>query len=113
MLEDQFHLPSISAKDALSRMRGGTTMIDLRKPVAIAKSGKRIRSSLTRDPFAFDHGDPLMTTTEPVITFCVHGHEVSQFACALLMLHGRDVHYVTGGFEALVAAGADLEDIER
>ncbi len=126
MLEDTFQLPSISANDALAHARDArsnspendsanqtATLIDLRKPLAIVQSGKRIAGSVTRDPYAFDHSDPLMHSDSPLITFCVHGHEVSQFACALLMLHGRDVHYVTGGFEALVAAGAELEDISE
>ena len=47
----------------------------------------------------------------PLIVFCVHGHEVSRFACALLLLHGRDARYVTGGFEALKAAGAPLAPV--
>ena len=113
MLENQFQLPSVSAETALERAALGATLIDLRKSPAILASGKRIAASETRDPFAFDHADPLTRANGPLITFCVHGHEVSQFACALLMLHGRDVHYVVGGFEALVAAGAELEDFSE
>ena len=111
MLDDTFHLPSISAAEALSRARDGATLIDVRKAPAVLASGRRIEGALIRDPFAFGHDDPLTRSGAKLITFCVHGHEVSQFACALLMLHGRDSCYVAGGFEALVAAGAACEDI--
>ena len=113
MLEDQFQLPAVSAEQALVRAASGAMLIDLRKPPAVLASGKLVKGAQTRDPFSFGHEDPLTRTEGPLITFCVHGHEVSQFACALLMLHGRDVHYVIGGFEALVAAGAELEDLAQ
>ena len=134
MLEDPFQLPSIPAAEALSRARDESflsraraesslrdrpatglraTLIDLRKPPAVLASGHRIKGAEVRDPFTFGHQDPLMQANGPLITFCVHGHEVSQFACALLMLHGRNACYVLGGYEALVAAGAALEDISK
>ena len=111
MLEEPFQLPSIPAAEALARARDGATLIDLRKTPAVVASGHHIAGALIRDPYAFGHDDPLTGAVGPLITFCVHGHEVSQFACALLMLHGRDVCYVSGGYEALVAAGAVLEEI--
>ena len=113
MLEETFRLPALSATEALNKARDGAMLIDLRKPAAVLASGQRIKGTVIRDPYVFSHEDPLTQANDPLITFCVHGHEVSQFACALLMLHGRDVHYVTGGFEALVNAGAELEDIQR
>ena len=111
MLDEPFHLPSISATEALSRARDGAVLVDLRKPASALASGHRIEGALVRDPYRFGHDDPLTGSEDRLIAFCVHGHEVSQFACALLMLHGRNVCYVTGGYEALVAAGATLEEI--
>lgn len=111
MLDHPFRLPTISADEALLRVRDGAVLIDLRKPPAVLASGNRVAGALIRDPYVFGHSDPLTHSDAPLITFCVHGHEVSQFACALLMLHGRDACYVSGDYEALVAAGAVLEDI--
>ncbi len=108
-----FTLPHIGARAALRLAASGdAVLIDLRKPRATASSGQLVRGAERRDPFAFSHDDPLMADPRPLIAFCVHGHEVSQFACALLLLHGRDARYVTGGFEALKAAGAPLRSIE-
>ncbi len=110
MLDDTFLLPSISASEALARAREGAVLIDFRKTPAVLAPGHRVEGALIRDPFSFGHDDPLTRADGKLIAFCVHGHEVSQFACALLMLHGRESCYVAGGFEALVAAGATLEE---
>ncbi|MFK7945159.1 MAG: sulfurtransferase [Paracoccaceae bacterium] len=108
-----FKLPSISAAEALERACSGACLVDLRKVPARTASGKALAGAEIRDPLVFGHDDPLTGLDGPVITFCVHGHEVSQFGCALLMLHGRDACYVEGGFEALAAAGAPLEDLNQ
>lgn len=107
-----FTLPSIDAAGALeSASTGAAVLVDLRKPEAVAASKVLIRGAERRNPFVFSHGDPLIRDPRPLIVFCVHGHEVSQFACALLLLHGRNARYVRGGFEALRAAGAALEPL--
>ena len=110
---DEFRLPFIPATEALAQhARGALVLLDLRKPAAVQASGKRVRGAETADPFAFSHDHPLTRTDRPVAVFCVHGHEVSRYGAALLRLHGREAAYVTGGFEALAAAGAPLETIE-
>ena len=112
MPDDTFNLPNISAFEALRKSFDRTlTLVDLRKPDAVAKSGKRIAGALVRDPFAFDHQDPLTRATGQIAIFCVHGHEVSQFGCALMRVHGVDAVYIKGGFEAMSLAGANLETI--
>ncbi len=99
-------LPSVTAAEALAAHAAGATLLDIRKPAARAASGVTVAGAEIRDPFAFGHDDPLTEAQGPVIAFCVHGHEVSQFACALLLVHGREARYVAGGFEALLVAGA-------
>ena len=104
--DTDFHLPAMSATEALNRVAEGAVLVDLRKPPARAADGRTVQGAEVRDPFAFGHDDALMADDRPLIAFCVHGHEVSQFGCALLMVHGRRAAYVRGGYEALVAAGA-------
>ena len=109
-----FTLPGIDADTALRlAATGDALLVDLRKLPAVAASGQLIEGAERRDPFNFSHDDPLMADARPLIAFCVHGHAVSQFACALLMLHGRDARYVTGGFEALRTAGAPLVPLDK
>ncbi len=103
-----FTLPDLDAEGALARHASGQALlVDVRKPDARTASGEMLPGAVLRDPFVLTHDDPLTGEDRPLIVFCVHGHEVSQFACALLMLHGRDVHYVRGGFAALKEAGAE------
>ena len=112
-MPDTFALPKLSAEEALARAAAGARLIDLRKPPARDGSGRTVAGAEIRNPFSFDHDDPLTGAEDELIVFCVHGHEVSQFGCALLMVHGRTVAYVEGGFEALVAAGARLKDLPQ
>lgn len=105
-------LPAISAEDALAAMADGARLLDIRKPAARAAAGKTVAGAEIRDPFAFGHDDPLTEAETPLVVFCVAGHEVSQYACALLLLHGRDARYVAGGYAALVAAGAPLAALD-
>ena len=107
-----YTLPAISAKEALSRHSAGAILIDLRKTAARQADGRAIEGAKIRDPFFFEHDDPLTRETRPLVAFCVHGREVSQFGCAMLLLHGCDAVYVRGGFEALVAAGASLQGLK-
>lgn len=111
MSEIDFHLPCISAAEALARTADGALPVDLRKPAARAASGRTLAGAVIRNPYSFGHDDALVHANCPLVVFCVHGHEVSQFGCAMLLLHGRDVAYVRGGYDALVAAGAPLEDL--
>ena len=103
-----YALAKISATDAVKR---GGSLVDVRKAAARTASGQQVRGAQWIDPFALSHGHDVLNQTD-LIFYCVHGHEVSQFACALARIHGVDAAYVEGGFEALVAAGAALESAE-
>ena len=80
---NSFTLPSVTPDEALRRAHDGATLIDVRKPPARVASRKTIAGAEIRDPFTFGHDDPLTSVEGPLVVFCVHGHEVSQFACAL------------------------------
>ena len=112
-MPDTYTLPALSAAQALSRAKDGARLVDIRKVPARANSGRTVRGAELRDPFTFGHADPLLESDQPLIVFCVHGHEVSQFACALMLVHGCEAAYVSGGFEALVEAGAELEELSK
>ncbi|MEM9783338.1 MAG: rhodanese-like domain-containing protein [Pseudomonadota bacterium] len=111
-MHETWTLPTITADDAVDALRlGRRALIDVRKPEARQRDGRRIAEATWIDPQSLDHRHPLTAADAPVAVFCVHGHEVSHFACALLLVHGRDARLVTGGFEALVAAGAPLSPL--
>lgn len=113
-MADEMRLPAITAEEALSRAAAGTLdLIDLRKAKAREADGRALPGVRWIDPFALDHSHALLSETGPVAVFCVHGHEVSRFGCAILRLHGREAFMITGGFEALVAAGATAVPLGR
>lgn len=108
-MHDDYRLPSIDAAEALARHHAGALrLVDVRAPAARAASGQGFGGIDWVDPFSLDHRHPILGTDTPVAFFCVHGHQVSRFACALGRLHRRETVYVTGGFEALAAAGAPI-----
>ena len=100
-----YHLPSLTASEVLAR--GAEHLIDLRKRAAVAADGRMLRGAVWIDPFKLRFGHPCLKLG-PLVFYCVHGHEVSQFGTALARVQGCEAAYVLGGFEALVAAGADL-----
>ena len=107
MSEETFHLPSIPPEDALAMVASGRAeLVDVRKSAARHASGADLAGTRWHDPLTLGPGHPLTEARHPVIFFCVHGHEVSRFACALLLVHGADARYVEGGFAALSRAGA-------
>ncbi|MEM9146195.1 MAG: sulfurtransferase [Pseudomonadota bacterium] len=101
-----FSLPSLSATNAVGIT--GAVWLDMRRPAARVASGLTIAGAELRDPLDFGHDDPLTRERGPIIVFCAHGHELSQFACALLLVHKCNARYVTGGFGALSTAGAPM-----
>lgn len=101
-----FCLPSVSAAEALAQT--GALWLDIRRPEARIASGRTVAGAELRDPLRFGHDDPLTAEPRPIVVFCAHGHELSRFGCALLLVHGREARYVRGGFEALEAAGAPV-----
>lgn len=103
-----YELPHVSAAQALTEARDGAVLIDLRPARKVAADGRRIVGAEARDALEFGHGDVLTRDPRRLIVFCQRGEQVGQFGCALLLVHGRDAAYVTGGIEALAAAGADM-----
>ncbi|MEL6768554.1 MAG: rhodanese-like domain-containing protein [Pseudomonadota bacterium] len=109
-------LPHVDPADCLTDR---PFLLDARKPEARAKSGRVIAGARPIDPLAFGHAEAAALLDEigrerPITVFCVHGHEVSQFLCALLLVHKGRARYVRGGFEGLEAApppGLEIEEI--
>lgn len=108
-----YSFPSLSAGEALQFQDRGALVLDVRKAPALRASGQAVRGARWRDPLTFDRSDPALAETRPVVVYCVHGHEVSHYAAALLRVHGVEAFVVRGGFEALVAAGAPLEAVSH
>ena len=106
-----YSLPSINAAVASRMAQDGQPLWDVRKAPAVQTSGLRIRGADWIDPFTLDFAHPVLGAPDPLVFYCVHGHEVSRFATALARVAGRQAHYVAGGFEAMRNAGAPVEQV--
>lgn len=103
-----YHLPSMTAGDALANPPEGWAIVDVRRRHAAAASGETLVGVLHVAPEALRLDHPVLRRARGLIFFCVHGHEVSQYATGLSLVAGTPARYVIGGFEALRAAGAPL-----
>lgn len=81
------------------------TIIDVRRRQAFETSGRLIAGARWRD-----HAEALAWANElgpdsEIVIYCVHGHQVSQSAAALLRSMGIDARVLSGGIEAYTACG--------
>lgn len=110
--EGDYRLPSIAAGEVLRSAPGQFRLIDVRKAPARAVEGSDIAGATWIDPFTLGFEHSVLRGVEPLVFFCVHGHEVSQFAAALALVAGCDARYAEGGFTALADAGARLVPLD-
>jgi rhodanese-related sulfurtransferase len=75
-----------------------------RRPKFI-EEGRRIAGSLWRDHMQTDLWGPQLASKEPVVVYCLHGHNVSQIAAARLNACGIAAAHLEGGIDAYEAAG--------
>lgn len=107
-----------SAEDALADWASGAVqLIDVRRAPARRASGVQLVGAPWWDPEDLPGAPPQSADRPPeggvLAVFCVHGHGVSQGACETLRRRGAEAYFVSGGFEALIAAGANTEALAR
>ena len=86
-------------------------VIDVRKRAAFEADTTMLPTARWRDHTEVGSWMAELDPGEPVVVYCVHGHEVSQGAAADLRRHGYEVRVLSGGIEAWREAGAPL--VER
>ena len=83
-------------------------VIDVRKRAAFETATAMLPTARWRDHAEVDRWMAELDRAEPVVLYCVHGHEVSQGAAAELRRRGFDARVLSGGIEAWRDAGAPL-----
>lgn len=87
-------------------------VIDVRREGARQASGRTIAKSIWRDPAQWlNWKDEVAAMSEPVVFFCVHGHEISQGLTAALCAMGKDARYLEGGFSEWQKVGLPVAEI--
>ena len=102
--------PSVTPEDLIPVIGTGACprIVDVRRAEAFAAATEMIPGAIWHDHRdAEAWGRTLRGGGEPVV-YCVHGHQVSQSAAALLRSLGVGARYLAGGIEAYREAGGTL-----
>jgi rhodanese-related sulfurtransferase len=102
--------PSVTAVSLLQSLGSNRPplVIDVRKRERFLDAVDMIRGALRRDPLGADDWRRTLPAASSVVTYCVHGHEVSQNACKSLRDAGIDARFLEGGIEGWRSAGGEL-----
>jgi rhodanese-related sulfurtransferase len=106
--------PSISQVEFNAEFISGDmrfTVLDVRKPGALRKSGQTIPGAAWHHPFAAAEWAGQFTGRS-VVVFCVHGHEVSRAVAGFLRDEGCHARFLEGGFEGWLSAGGAFSQVE-
>lgn len=102
--------PSLSLED-LSRVVGTAAcprIVDVRRSEAFEAAAELIPGAVWRDHRDAETWGRALGDGGEIVVYCVHGHQVSQSAAALLRSQGLDARYLAGGIEAYREAGGTL-----
>jgi rhodanese-related sulfurtransferase len=92
---------SITAADLKTELAGNQPplLIDVRRPPAFRSAPDMAAGALRRDPGAVAAWAKALPRASSVVTYCVHGHEVSQGAASALREIGIAARFLEGGLE--------------
>ncbi|OGA24589.1 MAG: hypothetical protein A3I02_16465 [Betaproteobacteria bacterium RIFCSPLOWO2_02_FULL_67_26] len=102
---------SITATELKSAQAGkhSPLLIDVRRTPAFRSAPDMAAGALRRDPGAVAAWAKALPRAASVVTYCVHGHDVSQGAAQALLELGIAARYLEGGLEeGWKAAGGEL-----
>jgi rhodanese-related sulfurtransferase len=102
---------SITASELKSTLSGSRPplVIDVRRRPAFRAAPDMAAGALRRDPAAVASWAGALPRAATIVTYCVHGHEVSQNAAEALRELGFSARYLEGGLEeGWKAAGGEL-----
>ena len=106
---------SIAAAELARRIGrpGAPQVFDVRKREAFDDAERMIASATWRDHQEAGTWGLELDPGRDVVVYCVHGHEVSQSAAALLRAAGIRARYLEGGIEAFAEAGGPMHPKEQ
>lgn len=101
---------SLSSQDLVELVgtAGCPRLIDVRRATAFAEAEDVLPTAVWRDHTAAEVWGADLASDQEIVVYCVHGHQVSQSAAALLRQVGVAARYLDGGIEGYRAAGGPL-----
>src|SRR6266849_10258293 len=90
---------SISPHDLYARLgsEAAPIIVDVRRDAELASADTLVADAFHRSP---DHVEPWRTdlpSVRQIVTYCIHGREVSQGVAAALRLMGVEANFLEGG----------------
>ena len=86
----------------------GVRILDVRRSAAFAKADSIIPGAQWRDPEQLALWSSELKKGEPVIVYCVYGHEVGRSTAMRLRAAGIDARFLRGGIDGWTSAGRPL-----
>ena len=83
-------------------------IFDVRRREAFEADGERLPAARWRNHRESAAWSAALLPGRDLLVYCVHGHQVSQSAAALLRAEGRDARVLRGGIEAWRGAGGPV-----
>jgi len=90
---------SISPKDLYARLGSGTApvVVDVRRDADFASAETLVAGAFHRSPDAVEEWRTDLPSGRQVVTYCVHGRDISQGVAAALRLIGVEANFLEGG----------------
>jgi Fe-Mn family superoxide dismutase len=86
----------------------GAHLLDVRRAGVFEQAGEVISGATWRDPQGVGSWAGSLPKGEPVVVYCVYGHEVGRSTAMRLRAAGVDAHFLRGGIDGWRAAGGAL-----
>jgi Fe-Mn family superoxide dismutase len=92
-------VPAVSVEEVQAMLDAGTKVqiIDARPKHYVTKANDMMAAATWRDPERVDEWIGELSTTEPVVTFCVYGFHIGCETAVTLRKAGFDARYMAGG----------------
>jgi rhodanese-related sulfurtransferase len=90
--------------------RAGIAILDVRRRVAFEAEPRLIPGAVWRNPEDVAIWADALNRNQPVVVYCVHGHEVSQGVVDQLRALGLEAAWLEGGIEAWKTSGRPVAD---
>jgi len=86
----------------------GVTLIDVRRAGMYEQAATTLPGAQWRDPTLVSQWAAELPADEPLVVYCVYGHEVGRSTAMRLRAAGLNARYLHGGIDAWQAAGLPL-----
>jgi len=88
---------------------GGARVLDVRRAGVFENAASLLPGARWRDPGSVGTWADELPSDQPVVVYCVYGHEVGRATALRLRAHGVPARFLRGGIDAWLAAGRPTE----